>query len=556
MKKGRYCHSIFYFSILVLSLLPISASFAQDNTQVGLPEGAIARLGKGGINVMRFSPDGTRLAVGTDVGVWLYDVEDGKEISLPTGDVRYFNSLAFSTDGKILASCGTLNASIQLWDTETGSKRLSIEVPDRIARVSTLVFTKENKTLTGLGLNLYITEWDVETGEKLEQKSSFLPRRVLAFSQDGKTFVTGHEENGNVRLGYTGSGHEEEIFKEKEQPVVVNPIPELLNDDADEKEVSKGVQAIAYSPDSKTIASAHDDNTVRLWDTATKTERVILKGHTEKIDALAFSHDSTMLASGSFDNTIQLWNVQNGKWRGMLTRHKNSIKALAFSPTEKGLLASGSADGTVRFWDVNTGQERSIFTTEHAESVKALAFTVDNTMLASASSNGTVQIWNLKIGKDIAAPSVASYDSTVGAVFSSDATLFASHGVDTIVESKGSNVPTTLIPHNKTQLWNLPAGDELLTLIGKVNAFAFSPNKKIFATSDANETLLWDVKTGAELFRLEARQFIGDVVVGFSPDGTILATGGAPGETHLWDVKTGEKLATLNTLLDIKSPHL
>ena len=72
-----------YFSILVLSLIPILTIFAQDNTQVGLPEGAIARLGKGGINIMRFSPDGTHLAVGTDVGLWLYDVLDGEETYIP-----------------------------------------------------------------------------------------------------------------------------------------------------------------------------------------------------------------------------------------------------------------------------------------------------------------------------------------------------------------------------------------------------------------------------------------------------------------------------------------
>ena len=63
-----------FFSTILLNAILFLTSFAQDNTKVGLPEGAIARLGKGGINFMRFSPDGTRLAVGTDVGVWLYDV--------------------------------------------------------------------------------------------------------------------------------------------------------------------------------------------------------------------------------------------------------------------------------------------------------------------------------------------------------------------------------------------------------------------------------------------------------------------------------------------------
>ena len=62
------------FTVFLVNVVLPLTSFAQDNTKIGLPEGAITRLGKGGINLMRFSPDGTRLAVGTDVGVWLYDV--------------------------------------------------------------------------------------------------------------------------------------------------------------------------------------------------------------------------------------------------------------------------------------------------------------------------------------------------------------------------------------------------------------------------------------------------------------------------------------------------
>lgn len=73
----------------------LSNSFAQDNTKVGLPEGAIARLGKGGIVAMQFSPDGTRLAVGTEIGVWIYDVNTGAgTILLPT-ELRHANNRAF-----------------------------------------------------------------------------------------------------------------------------------------------------------------------------------------------------------------------------------------------------------------------------------------------------------------------------------------------------------------------------------------------------------------------------------------------------------------------------
>ncbi|MYB95001.1 hypothetical protein F4054_04285 [Candidatus Poribacteria bacterium] len=102
----------FFFTTFLLNAALILTVCAQDNTKVGLPEGAIARLGKGGINIMRFSPDGTRLAVGTDIGVWLYDVPDGKETALFTEHPGQVNALAFSTDGKVLASGGFNNPDI------------------------------------------------------------------------------------------------------------------------------------------------------------------------------------------------------------------------------------------------------------------------------------------------------------------------------------------------------------------------------------------------------------------------------------------------------------
>ena len=174
-----------------------------------------------------------------------------------------------------------------------------------------------------------------------------------------------------------------------------------------------------------------------------------------------------------------------------------------------------------------------------------MAFSADDTTLASVTGNGTVQIWDIKTGHALTVPPIARHDKSEAAAFSSDATLFASHGADSTVRSRGTNTRTSWRPHGKIRLWNLRTGVELAALSQEAGALAFSPDNIILAASDPKKTLLWDVRTGLEISRFNAKQFSMNVVVTFSPDGTILATGGMRGETHLWRVNTGQKLATL-----------
>ena len=94
------------FSILFISVLLPQSAFAQDYIRWGLPEGATARLGKGSISDIAYSPDGARLAVAGSVGIWLYDARTGAEIALITEHTHYLTSIAFSPDGGTLVRAG------------------------------------------------------------------------------------------------------------------------------------------------------------------------------------------------------------------------------------------------------------------------------------------------------------------------------------------------------------------------------------------------------------------------------------------------------------------
>ena len=522
-----------FIVFLVHVVLPLT-SFAQDNTKVGLPEGAIARLGKGGINLMRFSPDGTRLAVGTDIAVWVYDVRNGKETALFTEYPGQVNALAFSSDGKILASGGYHPPTIQLWDLETDSPLSTLTLPEKIQPISTLIFTKDDTILISLNESGNINYWDVRSHKKVLALVTdlLLSYNAVAVSTDGSIFATG-DRKGTIRLWDATMDHRFEDWGWADNPQ------------------DQDILALAFSPDKKILASGSADKTVRLLDIEKRAQIATLKGHEASVAALAFSPDGKILAAGDAGKVIKIWEVNTQAERATLTGHTGGISALAFTPDGK-TLASGSYDGTIRFWNPDTGQERFTFTTGHTQWIKTVAFAKNGLTLATAAFTGIVEIWNLKTAQELTTFTKSQSDLTGPVAFSHDATRFASQGGSgTIVfDSLGSGYHTRGPERGNIELWDIITDEQIpgtwQDTKGDANTLAFSPDNKILAVGIPRQGIrAWDINTGAELFPFHAAEPFERKLV-FSPDGTLLATHGIHVQTRVWNVSTQRDITPPN----------
>jgi WD40 repeat protein len=520
------------------------------------------------VKAMAFSHDG-EILYSADAGgnIALWDVESGHTLKDFTADINLvsdINSLALSPDGTTLAYGGSAGGESNVYtrNLETGVLQSFRFSRGGIEDTLAVAWSPDGKILASAGRDRAIHIWDPQTGQEIDTIRTVVkdntpvevyegPIHSLAFSPNGKWLVSGGEDNlGGVKdktlLMWDTNSWSDQL------PVVFEGGP------------NSDINAIKFSPDGQTLASAYNNGQIATWNFNSQNLNEVIPAHTGSVLAMDFSQfeKSLLLVSSGFDRTIVMDNlIALETLNSPLVEDKGNPTRLAASANDE-LTIAGTTDAGLATWELtpSTGQENQVDIGMPAKE-RNFYLSPDGNHIAMISPEDMIEIRQLdsqQVVTTIPIPTVAISVTNIQGVQSMQEepgvidALALNLDMDTLAGAycalrSRENVPGTNDVINtcldrEILIWGIPSGElEKRISTGQnseIRSLAFKPDdKNMLAVGYQDASIrIWDIEQ-ARASGLPLIGMGGPVTsLAFHQDGDVLASGSENKLIALWNM--------------------
>lgn len=282
------------------------------------------------------------------------------------------------------------------------------------------------------------------------------------------------------------------------------------------------VTSVCVSPDGRTIVSASEDMTVKLWDLEKGAERRTFQGHEMGVSDVCFC--SGRVVSSDRMGKLNLWDVESGKcvWTHQ-TKRQGGVTSIDVSSDEKHLIVASDV-GIITLRDIEQGKEVLHFGEKRRGSVHSVRFSPDGKFVLTGGDDKTVRLWDISTGSEVKAFE-GHEDGVMSVNFSPDAKVAISGSRD-----------------NTLKMWDIDMGKEMLTFEGhsfSVMSVCFSPQGQTVLSASWDHTMkLWDAQSARQIFNFESVNDRFSSAV-FHPDGSCIVMGDSNKAIHIVRLREG-----------------